>query len=684
LSNGAAFPAQSEALGETTPLYVGGNYYTQSPLQLDGLFQLYTEMYRRQLWVYTVCRKIGVSTARLGMNLWQPSDGGLIGAADSDYGQLLARPNPRMSSAFMWLWVASTYEIHGEAILLKLRDKRGRVRELHPMHPMNTVVRRIDDSDEIVYIFTSGVRNTTLLPPIPEADVIHFKAYNPDNLMRGMSQLEPLRRTLANEDSIRRATDSWWKRGARPSVALIHPGTISKPAADRLRASWEQRHAGADNMGGTAILEEGMEPKVLQLSAEEMQYIESRKLNREEVCAAADIPPPVVHILDNATYSNITEQMRSMYRDTMAPRLGMWEAELDAQLAPDFDASLQARFNLDEVLRGDFETRADAAVKLVTSGIMQPGEARPLFSLAKAGPEADQLYANQAMQPLGTPVVRTNTTVTVPTTPDGEGEALATAEEQSKAVRSILGRLAGTKAAPDARRQRLVDEHVRRLSSLFARQRDQAAGMAGIAAALAGNTRWKALGDAPTPQEVTAQTGFDPQAWNGALAQQLAVLGTATAQTFGAQAAQQLGGSYDPAHMDAAVQQNAADAAGAINGATLGQLGAALAAGLTAVDAVKRVFGRLTDSGDRLQQIADTRVTQVANQAAESGAKQAGAVFKTWHTGSNPRPEHAQVNGETVRVGQPFSNGLEYPGDGGAKDAAHCNCSLSYARQKEN
>ena len=63
-----------------------------------------------------------------------------------------------------------------------------------------------------------------------------------------------------------------------------------------------------------------MTPHKLELTAEEAQYIETRKLNREEVCAAYDVPPPVVHILDRATFSNITEQMRSMYRDTMGGR----------------------------------------------------------------------------------------------------------------------------------------------------------------------------------------------------------------------------------------------------------------------------------------------------------------------------------------------------------------------------
>jgi phage portal protein BeeE len=78
------------------------------------------------------------------------------------------------------------------------------------------------------------------------------------------------------------------------------------------------------------------------------------------VCAVYDVPPPVVHILDRATFSNITEQMRSMYRDTMAPRLGLYESVLDSQLRPDFDprGDLYAEFLMDEVLRGSFEQRA--------------------------------------------------------------------------------------------------------------------------------------------------------------------------------------------------------------------------------------------------------------------------------------------------------------------------------------
>lgn len=391
-------------MADVAPSFPRGQYYPTTGLELLNRFAAYAEIFRRQIWVHVLVRKLAYGTARLPFEVRQRTDTGTEQTAeDHPLARLLARPNEQLDAFRLWLWTAATKEIYGEAYWLKLRDHLGRVAELQPMHPANVIVER-GEAGELVYYYAAGVRDVTLLPPIPAADVVPFTEYNPETLARGLSTLEPLRDTLYTEDAARRATASWWRRGARPSIALTHPGTLSEPAQIRLRATWDAQHAGADLMGGTAILEEGMKPEVLQLSAEEMQYIESRKLNREEVCAAYDVPPPVVHILDRATYSNVTEQMRSMYRDTMAPKLGMYEATVAHHLTPDFDPTGQtyARFNLDEVLRGDFETRASSVRELIASGVLMPAEARPMFGLNPAGPEAQQLYANAALVPLGT------------------------------------------------------------------------------------------------------------------------------------------------------------------------------------------------------------------------------------------------------------------------------------------
>ncbi len=429
LSNGQTLNFAPQALGETVPLSQStGYYYADQGLDLLGTFAVYGELYRSQAWLATVIDKIADAAARLSFNVWDnsPTTGKALDIT-SPYAQLWQRPCSEMPTYAFWRWTQTTYELYGEAFWLKVRNPAGQVTGLLPMHPSRTAVKR-DQEGNVVYVFTLGVASTGILYAAA-ADVVPFLRYNPDNLMRGLSRAESLRSTLLNEDSSRRAIESWWKRGARPSLMISAPAALSDKAYDRLQAKVGMVHGGADQMGGTLVLEEGAKPVPVQLSAEEMQYISSRQLNREEVCGRYDVPPPVVHILDHATFSNITEQMRSMYRDTMAPRLEDLESTIDHHLRPDFDAygNITGRFALDEVLRGDFETRATAVGSLIEKGVMKPSEARPLFDLADAGPVADKLYANSALQELGTPATRITVTDRTGVATPGEEAAAAQA-----------------------------------------------------------------------------------------------------------------------------------------------------------------------------------------------------------------------------------------------------------------
>jgi HK97 family phage portal protein len=388
-------------LADTTPTFARQTYWAPFGLNLTDYHASYAAIYKAQLWVYVLVRKRALGTARLPLKVYDrgsSDDSGRTSARDTPYAQLLRKPNPKHDPFFFWQWTSSTYDIYGEVLWVKLRDPKGKVRELWPLHPVNVYTRNEDG--ELWYYFFGG-QSTVPQFAIPSADIVHFKGYNPDTTVRGMSALEPLRQTLVNEDAARRATSSFWRNGARPGVALVHQKTLSEPAADRLKARWDALTSGADNTGSSVVLEEGMEPKVMMLTAEEAQYIETRKLNREEVCAAYDVPPPVVHILDRATFSNITEQMRSMYRDTMAPHLGGFESTMDLQLRPEFESGgdLYAEFLMDEVMRGAFETRAEAYQKAINSGWMMPGEARALENMRPAE-GADRLFVNATLIPI--------------------------------------------------------------------------------------------------------------------------------------------------------------------------------------------------------------------------------------------------------------------------------------------
>lgn len=375
-------------------LTVGSSFFpSMPPMSTHHWPSAYGSIYRTQLWAYVVIGKRARAVARLPLPVYERNGTDRVRTDAHPMARLLANPNPAMSVFDLWEWTVATRDIHGEAFWYKLRDNNGTVVGLYPFHP--TAMRELPGGK---WSFDNG---SLRLDEIDAVDLVPFKTFNPDSLTRGMSPLEPLRATLENEWHARTATSSFWKRGARPGMALSHPGALSEPAQQRLKAQMDSVAAGSDKTGVTIVLEEGMKPEPMTLTAEEAQYIETRKLNREEVCAAYDVPPPVVHILDHATFSNITEQMRSMYRDTMAPVLGSLESSIELHLRqaewPNDD--VYAEFLMEEVLRGDFETRQDALAKAEHMTIAEKRKVENLPFIDGT----DRIFMNAANVPMPMP-----------------------------------------------------------------------------------------------------------------------------------------------------------------------------------------------------------------------------------------------------------------------------------------
>ncbi len=687
VSNGNTLDFAPQALGETTPTLSNGYFYAATGLSLSGKFATYAALYKAQPSVATLVDKVSAAAARLTVKVWDDTPKtGRIQDKTSDYARLMASPCTFLSPFQFYRWTFSTYEIYGESFWYKVRDPNGpsieteygtrltgKVVNLLPMHPSRTAVHR-NAFGMVEYIFTLGVASAGILHA-PAEDVVAFLRYNPESLMRGLSRLEPLRTTLLNEDAARRATQSFWLKGARPGIFLKHPGELSQPAQDRLRAQVDARHGGADNAGGTMVLEEGMDAQVVQLTMEEMQYIEARKLDMQEACMVYDVPPPVVHILDHATFSNITEQMRSMYRDTMTPRLEDYESVVDFSLRPEFFliGERVANWDMTDVLRGDYETRADKAVTLRQSGVYTGNEARELVGIAlSTDPEMDRLYANAALVPLGTPAQRVSITESANPSPAMQAEADATASGASAAAtdataagkaitRALMSRV-GRKATTKDIRAGLVEGHKSELDKFFARQRES------VKAAAAK----KAAGI------------FNPVSWDGDLATILHSLSAATAKAIGAKVAADLGGEYDGASIADYLTSNSASTAKQINATTAAEIAAAMVSAAEDEDLSDTIDGVFDgEVAARSNQISLTRVAVIGGLAALVAARTNKARTKTWIvTSGKPRASHAAMDGEEVELNTPFSNGGNGPGDYsmGADEVAGCTCDLAFSQ----
>lgn len=651
ISQGQPIPPQ--ALAETSPQATISYWYGHDGMSLVDRWASYSAIYQSQPVLSGIVDKIAALTARLSLKVQDTTNPDAIGLdRDSDYARLLQDPCPYMNAFAFWTWWVTTEEIYGEVYGYKMRNAAGQVIGVCPMHPTRTWVER-DSTGREKFTFTLGVANVGLLECYRE-DVILSRRYNPDTPMRGLSRLHSLTRTIQNEDAIRTSMSSTWQRGMQPIIALKMEGKMSDTNMAKFRAKLEERHSGPSKAGGILLLPAGVDAVPLQIDPKNMQLIESLKLTREEVCIRIDFPPPAAHILDHATFANITEQMRSMYRDSMAPRLEAIEAVLDWDLRTEFykDPVRRAKFDLDEVLRGDFEVRVEAATKMVLNGIATPAEARVMFGLPRLDdPAADVLYANQAMQPLGTPVAGANVggnPPPAPVPPPPPVKAVAVRLDDQRSISGRIGRKVSKDSDRDTRMAVYRDEILKVITDVVQDQKSTVLGMVSS----------KAL-------------RFDVGPFDSLMAKSLEAAIGSVALASGRSVDSKYALSEDLGISDAAY-----DAAHGLNAATMTAVNAALGDGADA-DAIEKVFDvRLA----LLALAAGTIATRWMGEAElDSATRFKRATTKTWHTGANPRPAHAKMNGETVRIDSRFSNGQRHPGDGSEADqVAGCNCSLSF------
>jgi hypothetical protein len=177
---------------------------------------------------------------------------------------------------------------------------------------------------------------------------------------------------------------------------------------------------------------------------------------------------------------------------------------------------------------------------------------------------------------------------------------------------------------------------------------------------------------------VAVDAVFDRPLWDRELAAALAIRNRMTASDFGSEVADELGVEFDPSELDGFLLSSADLSARNINDLTEEQLRAALGSEDPGVS-LALLLSVLV--GSRLEQLAESSVTTAANFGRVTGAGQGGAQSKVWRVNSgNPRSSHVQMSGASAGLGEPFSNGMQWPGDpaGGAGENANCQCSVDF------
>ena len=172
----------------------------------------------------------------------------------------------------------------------------------------------------------------------------------------------------------------FFANGAAPGGVLEHPGTIKDP--QRVRDSWNNTFGGSGNANKIAVLEEGMKYTPISISPEQAQFLETRKFQINEIARIFRVPPHMVGDLEKSSFSNIEQQSLEFVKYTLEPWLIRWEQSLIRSLISENDkGELFIKFNVDGLLRGDYQSRMNGYAIARQNGWMSANDIRELENL---------------------------------------------------------------------------------------------------------------------------------------------------------------------------------------------------------------------------------------------------------------------------------------------------------------
>ncbi len=601
------------------------------------------ELWRQQHNIRMVVDFLARNIAQLGLHAYQPDGkGGRERVRDSVVSELLETPNARMTTYDLIVSLVSDIALFDEAWWLVRPTSQAW--EIRPLAVDRISILSGNEFDgNMVISYFQGENKKPLR--IKQDQLLHFRGWDPSYSNKVSPAVRTLKNILAEQVASQEFRLKVWENGGQISSYISRPKDApdwSDEAASRFREDMGQYRSGKGAAGKMPVLEDGMTINQTRFNAKDEQWAEAAQLALETVARTFHINPAMLGATGGVSYANVKEFRKMLYGETLGPWLKMFQDRLNRFLLPMIgeESGVYLEFNVKAKLAASFEEQASVMSSAVGRPWMTANEARALENMPALDGDADALVT-----PLNVLV-------------GGQASPLDSAPKSGNITVKAVSPKFQMKAEPD-QESTLIMAQV--LSKFFARQRDS------VLSKLSAGGEW-----------------WDAERWDKELAEDLLKVAVGLFGRVGEDVLAKAG--FDASELDidratAFLKAVSESRARMVNAATKEQLDVSMNDSESEAErsTPDGVFDLIESSRGNV--IASTLLTTLAAFTTTEAAKQvAGSVAtKRWVTNSkNPRSEHARMSGETVPVGEKFSNGSDWPGDPvlGADGVANCQCSV--------
>ncbi|NEW86846.1 phage portal protein [Rhodopseudomonas sp. WA056] len=266
---------------------------------------------------------------------------------------LLARPNPRQDGAALLETLYAHLLLAGNAYLEAVTLGET-VHELYALRPDRIRLIPGQDGWAEAYDYSVGGRsvrfdqNAAPLPPI-----LHLTFFHPLDDHYGLAPLDAAAVAVDTHNAAARWNKALLDNSARPSGALVYAGpegaVLSENQFERLKRELENTYEGAANAGRPLLLEGGLDWKAMALSPKDMDFLEAKHAAAREIALAFGVPPMLLGIPGDNTFSNYQEANRSFVRQTVLPLATRVGNALAQWLSPQFGDGVRLVIDTDRI-----------------------------------------------------------------------------------------------------------------------------------------------------------------------------------------------------------------------------------------------------------------------------------------------------------------------------------------------
>jgi HK97 family phage portal protein len=273
---------------------------------------------------------------------------------------LVARPNPRQDGAAFLEGLASHLLLSGNAYVEAVsvegqgtQEGDSSVRELYALRPDRMKVVPGPDGWPQGFDYTVAGATVRFEQAASQPPILHLTLFNPLDDYYGLSPLEAAAVAVDTHNAAAKWNKALLDNAARPCGALVYAGAegavMSEAQFERLKTELADQYTGTANAGRPMLLEGGLDWKPMALSPKDMDFMEAKHSAAREIALAFGVPPMLLAIPGDNTYSNYAEANRVFWRGTVLPLANRIGASLTQWLAPSFGRGLMLAVDADRI-----------------------------------------------------------------------------------------------------------------------------------------------------------------------------------------------------------------------------------------------------------------------------------------------------------------------------------------------